>query len=308
MKYSLQGFNQAKLLETDLDCIDLHILNYISFACGSPTMKHLITEEDHTLVWICHEKFHEDLPFLRLSESTLKNRLTALRKGGYLESKTVANQNVRGTRTYYGVTELTMSLVYDATTCQNLDVKTESEMTTSQKKDVIERPRTEKSTSNNTLTIDNKLKDSISKDILKPTETTKDISENSKSTDIVKEKPKKENLYQKCYNLIEEYTDDEKLRDLLDSYLRMRLSMKDKPLYGVNQFRGILNKLSVIGGDPFEIVSFCIERGYASFYPPNANNYSAKNNNKRFSQSSKISSEKVTQEEMDNGYFTGEIV
>ena len=297
MRYSVMGFNQSKIIQTNLDLTDLMILDYIIRACGTPNMKHMITEEDHTLVWIYHEKFHEDLPFLKLSESTLKHRLVDLRKGGYLESKTVANQNVRGTRTYYGITELTTSLLYDV-----------NETTTCQNQHVIERPRAEISTSNNSLKIDNKLKDSISKDILKPTETSKDISENSETTDIVKDKPKKENLYQKCYRLIEEYTEDEKLRDLLDSYLKMRLSMKDKPLYGVNQFRGILNKLSVIGGDPFEIVSFCIERGYASFYPPNANNYNSKNNNKRFSQNSKISSEKVTQEEIDNGYFTGEIV
>ena len=283
MRYSILGFNQEKVMQTQLDMTDLMLLNYILTACGSPVMKHMLTKDGKPLVWINHKKLSEDLPILRLSEGSLRNRIAKLKQDGYLYSETVAGESKRGTKTYYGLTELTMSLIYDM------------EITTmSSKNDMNERPRHSKMTSNNVLDLDNKLENNtISKDIVSETEP----------------KEKKPNLYQKCLALIEEFTEDDELRSLLDTYLKMRLAMKDKPIYGVNQWKGLLNKLNVLGGDIKEIIQYSTERGYASFYAPQKYQQSTRPINKAvFGENDDNKSVKVTQEEIANGYFTGQTI
>ena len=111
MRYSILGFNQAKLMETDLDLTDIVILQYIQQACGSTGMSHKLDSNGNPQVWVYHKKLMEDLPILRITEGTLKNRLSALNQKGYVHSTVVANENGRGSRTYYGLTEMTMSLL-----------------------------------------------------------------------------------------------------------------------------------------------------------------------------------------------------
>ena len=145
-------------MKTDLDMTDLMILNYIMSACGSPTMRHKLTDDGEPLVWISHDKLSDDLPILRLSEGSLRNRLVKLKQSGYLQSMTLANEHARGTKSYYGLTKLTTSLIYDmedSTTSFLNDVK---DSTTSYENDVKDLPRHSKMTSDNTLNIDNTLK------------------------------------------------------------------------------------------------------------------------------------------------------
>lgn len=94
---------------------------------------------------------------------------------------------------------------------------------------------------------------------------------NTNSKELVEDKPKRKNLFEKCVDEINNFCTDEELRELLVTFLKMRLEMRDKPIY-VNQWRGLLNRLqsewerdrSVSMDD---IVRQSIERGYASFYP-----------------------------------------
>lgn len=85
-------------------------------------------------------------------------------------------------------------------------------------------------------------------------------------------KPKKDSLYTKCVSLIDKYdfANAGNVRKLLIEYLNYRLSVKDKPLYA-NMWKGMLNKLSELGGDDIllieDIIKQSIERGYLSFYP-----------------------------------------
>lgn len=87
-----------------------------------------------------------------------------------------------------------------------------------------------------------------------------------------KKKPKKDSLYTKCVSLIDKYdfANTGNVRKLLIEYLNYRLSVKDKPLYA-NMWKGILNKLSELGGNDIllieDIIKQSIERGYLSFYP-----------------------------------------
>ena len=86
---------------------------------------------------------------------------------------------------------------------------------------------------------------------------------------------KKKNLYEKCVDEIYRYTKSIALQDELTKYLSVRLANKDKPLYSVNQWIGMLNKLSEISGESESdtkvdkrmiIVKQSIERGWCSFF------------------------------------------
>lgn len=88
---------------------------------------------------------------------------------------------------------------------------------------------------------------------------------------IIKDKPKtkSKNLYDKCLDIINEFTDNETVRKLLQTYLRFRLEVKDKPLYS-NQFKGMLNKLKELTDtieDMEPIIQQSIDKGYLAFYP-----------------------------------------
>lgn len=75
---------------------------------------------------------------------------------------------------------------------------------------------------------------------------------------------KKKSLYEKCYDHILEFTNNVGLIDALNDYLKMRLQMKDKPLYE-NSWKGMLNKLAKMDNQ-LEVVNTSIERGWASFF------------------------------------------
>lgn len=88
-----------------------------------------------------------------------------------------------------------------------------------------------------------------------------------------KQQPKKENLYSKCVSMVHDYTTNKELSSSLIDYLRVRLEMKDKPLYA-NSWKGLLNKLDreFDASERLKVVRQSIERGYASFFPVNTYN------------------------------------
>ncbi len=165
MKYSILGFNQEKIItysKDDLRCdlTDLVLLNFILYAQSNPKMKHIMDEENQPCVWLQHEHILSELPILNITEGTLKNRLLKLRRMDLIASKTVANENTKGTRTYYRTTALLYDMIFDSTSLKN-DVKDE---TTSLKNDVKDVPRHSKMTSDNSIN-NNTYNNSISNDI-----------------------------------------------------------------------------------------------------------------------------------------------
>lgn len=81
------------------------------------------------------------------------------------------------------------------------------------------------------------------------------------------QKPKRLNLYDKCWLTIQEFTLNQELRDVLDTFLRMRLEIKEKPMYA-NQWKGMLNKLKKEDErDWIDIVQQSIDKGWLGFYP-----------------------------------------
>ena len=114
---------------------------------------------------------------------------------------------------------------------------------------------------------------------------------------VSESKTKKLNLYQKCYLEIEKFTDNVKLQALLDIYLRMRLEIKDKPLYK-NTWKGLLNKLNELSNDikeQMEIVQQSLDRGYASFYE--LKHYNKNTSNDLYNKN--VKSESYTKEELE---------
>lgn len=84
-----------------------------------------------------------------------------------------------------------------------------------------------------------------------------------------KDKPKKKkSLYDKCIDEIYARTEDLELQNLLVTYLKMRLEVKDKPLY-FNMWKGMLNKLfdmSLNLDVLCKVVQQSIDKGWLAFY------------------------------------------
>lgn len=82
-------------------------------------------------------------------------------------------------------------------------------------------------------------------------------------------KTKKKNLFEKCIDAINEFTDDEEVREKLVDYLKVRLERKDTPL-GIQAFKGILKKLRSLTESKKEclqIIQQSIDWQYLSFFP-----------------------------------------
>lgn len=252
MKYSILGFNQEKIVAYEKDGLkcdltDLLLLNYVVYAQSSPKMKHILDEDGQPCVWLNHKHILEDLPILNITEGTLKNRLTKLRKMELLTSKTIANEQAQGSNTYYRTTSFLYDMIFD---------------TTSFKNDANDEPSHSKMTSNSKVNSNNKVNTVVSKD----TTTTFQFGS--------KKKPKKENLFTKCVTMIDDFVETHNcgnsVRRKLISYLNFRLQVKEKPLY-TNMWKGMLAKLDRLHQEGYgyePVIDFCLERGYLSFYPP----------------------------------------
>lgn len=278
MKYSILGFNQEKIVaytkdELKCDLTDLLLLNYIIYAQSNPKMKHIIDENNQPCVWLYHEHILEDLPILNITEGTLKNRLTKLRKMELITSKTIANENTQGSRTYYRTTSLLYDMLFEITSLKN---------------DVIEEPRHSKMMSNTQVTNNKKVKNN-----------SKELLQNSPSFEFGRKPKVRESLYTKCVHIIDEFISQHNcgnpVRQKLISYLNYRLQINDKPLY-VNMWKGILNKLDSLHREGYgyePIIDYALERGYLSFYPPTS--YSKDLKEKPWEQG--VKSEGYTEEE-----------
>ena len=261
MRNSIFGFSQNMAITYNLNLDDLLLLQYIMQANSEPGMFHILDENETCYVWLSHTKIQEDLPILGITDGTLKNKLSKLKTSGFINSKSVANKSARGTRTYYCITEKTMSLLNDM------------EKTTSFSSDVKPGPRHSLMTSYNKLNNDNKLNTDISKDI-------SDSESSSDTFQFGKPKQTKPNLYQQCLAIINDYTEDNNIRKMLIEYLDLLLEkskVEHKPLYA-NQFKGMLKHLNDLiaskeNGKIEDIISQSIQKSYIGFFPVTNNNY-----------------------------------
>jgi hypothetical protein len=112
----------------------------------------------------------------------------------------------------------------------------------------------------------------------------KDIDTKTQDFDFGKsEKPKKLNLYDRCVNLINDFTDDEILRALLTNSLKLFLenSKESSAPFYTNTFKGKLNNLKKLSDYKYrmrDIVKQTLDNGWNNFYElkTNKNTYNKK--------------------------------
>ena len=280
MRQSILGFNQSKAVMLGLTVSDLLLLQYIMYANSEPTMKHIVDNEV-AYVWLQHQKVMEDLPILNISEGTLRNKLSQFRNAGLIKSKTIANCGGRGTRTYYTVTEITMSLINDM-----------KPTTTSSKNDMISEPCHSEVTSNIQLDNNKKL-DDINNTQKPATDFLGSAKPKTPTEKVADTQPKKLSVKEMCIAEIFLFTEDVELQECLLKYLDIRFMMHDKPLYSVGQWLGMLDKLRGMRNQ-IAVVKTSIERGWASFYD---GNQSASGRQDTFSEYGTVKSEKGKDDE-----------
>lgn len=112
MKFELLGFSQEKALEYNLTMEDLLLLDYVWDMIASPTMQHLI-DNGVPYVWLQHDRILSDLPILNISNRSLINYLNKLKDLGLLIVKTIHCEGLRGSKSYYALTEKCEELRYD---------------------------------------------------------------------------------------------------------------------------------------------------------------------------------------------------
>ena len=154
----------------------------------------------------------------------------------------------------------------------------------------------------NNTNINNNI-NNISKDILLQPNMYDNVSD--KLYDDKPKKKKRKNLFEKCVDAINEYTDDLELEDLLVTYLKMRLEVKEKPLY-YNMWRGLLNKLFSLSknlSDLCNIVQQSIDKGWLSFYELKTFNGKKKDLQVISSEFGSVTCNKADDEEMTDAYF-----
>lgn len=318
MKYSIMGFNQANILQFNLSISEILLLSYIYDAQASPTMSHII-EDGKVYTWLNHSKIQADLPILAIEERQLKRYINHLGESGLIHSKQVTVSGVRGSRTYYGITETCERMRYD-----NTESEQGSKM--SPNSSVL---GVKNVPSDNLLNLDNKLDNTIPKGIVTEVPTDDDststikrilnndseyyskmYSEDRRKIDAEQPKKKKMSLWDKCVQIINEFTDDEKLRHALTEFLKMRLSIKGKIMYAP-QWRAMLERMSLLKGDPVRIVTQSLEHGWAGFYDekPINGNYSGRKKSvyEITSEHKGMNSNKVTQEEWEEMQRNGEV-
>lgn len=131
---------------------------------------------------------------------------------------------------------------------------------------------------NNNIDISNDISNNDNTIVLssdKPKE--KDTEDFFNTTPLI-DKPKKKRgtLYSNCMALIDEFTIEEDVKNLLRDYLKIRLERKDIP-FGKASFNGMLKKLRTLTTSKAEclkIIQQSIDRNYPTFYPLNKPRYS----------------------------------
>lgn len=93
-------------------------------------------------------------------------------------------------------------------------------------------------------------------------------------------KPKKANLYTKCVDMINDFTDNEMIRSDLHDYLYLLMEMrKDGKSFYANTWKGLLRKLKEISSDlniQHDSILYSMQKGYIGFYDPKDRNFSSK--------------------------------
>lgn len=267
-------FDQEKLLalqteEYKITPADVLILHSIVNSVCSVKMQ-TIFENGKMYVWIDHKHLLESLPILNISDKRLYSILKKFRDMGLIETKTVSNHKLKGSKSFIALSNILLDCVsekvksaHDGRVDQCLKMSSENRAILKNEHS----SNTQYNSNNKELSKDNS---NISKNQVNTT--------NSFLRSAGKKKSKKF-TYQDCIASINSFTDDIKLRQALIDYFNYRLSiMKDKPMRMI-QWKSMLVTLtdahekSSEGITMSDIVRRALEKGYTTFYPINYSGY-----------------------------------
>lgn len=296
-------FDQEKLLalqteENKITPADVLILHSVVNSICSVKMQ-TIFEDDRVYVWIDHKHLLEALPILNIGSRQLTGLMKKYRALGLILTKTVANHNLRGSKSFIALSDSLIDCLSDKIR-KAYDKKIDTYTTDDDqaKKISHENRPSEKNCSSSNTQYSNNNKE-LSKDNSNNISKKQQFNFGKKSN---KKSSTKKFTYQDCIACIDNFTDDESLRSALYDYLNLRLSMmKEKPMKLV-QWESMLitleKALKKSSADVTyeDIVRRAIERGYATFFPINNYSYSSGNvKNKPWEQG--VKSETYTEEE-----------
>ena len=319
MRRTIFGFNQKKAMELGLSTNELLLLNYIHLAQTTPKMIH--KELDGvSYVYLSHKHIRNDLPILGYSEGTLKNKLSDLKSRGAIQS--VLDRVGSGTMAYYAIAKSVLEQLFEDYAEEENNEQVTKLLPAKSQNDYLS--SNENVTSYNNLD-NNNLKDN---NIILKNNTAKMQSPNNLENSLnnipkrniplmdsisdkeykneKEERPKRMNLYEKCMLEINTFTEDENLRAVLKVYLETRLKMKDKPILGIGQWKGLLKTLGNLSGDKVAIVERATERGWGAFYELKDFSYNRKQDNRSvFAEDYGVKS--VRPEDVEGGESSGQV-
>lgn len=270
-------FDQEKLLalqteEYNITPADVLILHSVVNSVCSVKMQ-TIYEDGKMYVWIDHKHLLESLPILGISEKRLYSILKKFRDMGLIETKTISNHRLKGSKSFVSLSDKLLECLSDKVKTAHDNRIDQCSKMSSEKRAVLKNE-----CSSNTQYNSNNIE--LSKDNSNISNRKVDNT-NSFLRSAGKKKSKKF-TYQDCVVSINNFTEDKKLRKALIDYLNYRLSiMKDKPMRMI-QWKSMLVTLteayekSSEGVLMSDIVRRALERGYTTFYPIDYSGY--KNN------------------------------
>lgn len=250
MKLFLIGFSQKNALEIrntnqKLDIIDLVILDWLK--CFYPKMKKcFIGEKEY--VWIEYQKVLDDIPILDIKKRTVMGRFKKMSELGVLEHTTVYEKDGRkGTYSYFRLADKYFSLLSDE---NKNDSQGENEYDSVRSNEQgCPSKRTGGVRSNKQgVCVQTNTKDN----------TLYDCSVNNSS---------KKNKKTEFDILIDEYTCNDKLKESIYEFIKMRkTNKKSLTSYGLKRILNKLDRLAANDDEKIQILDNSIERSWAGVF------------------------------------------
>lgn len=256
MMYSLLDFNQEKAREYNLDIIDLVLLHYVWRIFPLDSFEHIHDKNEKSYVWLKHSKILNDLPILNIKEEALKKRIKKLVELGLLVSITDCTK-MRGKRTYYALSSLCQTLIYNKGYSTNDQGYSDTLGQNQGYSDTLETPRP----SVNRYTSDNKFNTTDNKfDGIK--ENTKEKKSKSKDDDLIEQLD--------SYDLIQNYPE---LKEHFIEFIQARREQKE-PLTSLALKKAINTVKGFFNGDidkAIRSIDKSILCGYKGLFDPDDN-------------------------------------
>lgn len=112
MKFTILGYNQAKLMELGLDVIDAALLRYfVDFKDSGTMVKETI--EGELYYWLKYEGIMKELPILDLKKDSIYRRFKNMAKNKVLNHRTIKS---KGIYSYYNIGSNYLQLLSDSMT------------------------------------------------------------------------------------------------------------------------------------------------------------------------------------------------